>query len=842
MKPAEGAGMIKKNIALVIFVMVAAASGAGASMTAALYSTAMEANRQWLQHMACLHAAFIEAAIGPPGADGVRIDDPAFAMIRKIYACFDDFGTTGEFLVGFENGGRIVFKTSSREEKWGLPDPEASDRFELTAWMNRAMSGQPVSGIVTDYRNKQVMVACEPVLAHAMCVLAKMDMAEIRAPYIRAGMMAGVVALLLIGLGGYMVFGMTYPFVDRLKRHIRSSEVRRIGSRVQEIESFVRQNLDLMENHICVLDQNARILFVNAAWRRFADENGLGWRDYGVGRNYLDVCDGAQGRGSEGAAETAGALREMIRGKLQKFNQEYPCHSPVQKRWFLLRGNLISLNTKKRIILAHENITQKKIAEEQLRDSEALFRSVFEHAPLGVMLTDQQMRVLLLNYRICQILGYAEDEIKQMVFPEYTHSADLDTEIRFFEELFAGKRESYSLEKRFIRKDGQVVWCELTAAVIRLEDGRNSLAISMVNDITERRQMEKELRRAKDLADTANRAKSTFLANMSHEIRTPMNAILGFTQLLKRDPDLTENQARHLDTINRSGNHLLELINDILELSKIEAGRVDMHPESFHLTALIGDMESIYRVRAEKKGLQLEISRQGEIPEFVTADQDKVRQVMNNLLDNAVKFTDQGGIVVRIRAGSVGHTRCRIIMEVEDSGIGISSGETETVFEYLTQTENGRHRSAGAGLGLALSRTYARLLNGDLTVRSLPGKGAVFRFEFEALAGQHTDCQRLEPEAASSEACRAKTRVRAVDDQEACRDMPAAERLMAGPPIPDDLKLRIRNAVFEGDTDALHRQIDSLAEMDAGLASTLHQLAENYEYDELLKNIGFKGE
>jgi len=169
-------------------------------------------------------------------------------------------------------------------------------------------------------------------------------------------------------------------------------------------------------------------------------------------------------------------------------------------------------------------------------------------------------------------------------------------------------------------------------------------------DITAQKELEAALHKAKEEAERANRAKSTFLANMSHEIRTPMNAILGFSQLMQRDPEVTPRQRKQLDTINRSGEHLLALINDILEISKIEAGRVTLNPTAFDLHALLNDLEMMFRVRTDVKNLQFAVERIGEVPRFVVSDGGKLRQVLINLLGNAVKFTKEGGIILRVRA------------------------------------------------------------------------------------------------------------------------------------------------------------------------------------------------
>ena len=256
----------------------------------------------------------------------------------------------------------------------------------------------------------------------------------------------------------------------------------------------------------------------------------------------------------------------------------------------------------------------------------------------------------------------------------------------------------------------------------------------LVQEITHRKSVEASLRaseisltQAKHSADAANQAKSVFLANMSHEIRTPMNAVLGFAQLLQREVSLSPEGLNKVATIIKSGDHLLAIINDILEVSRIEAGRVEMHREPVNLPSLLDDLALMFRMRAEEKGLQFIHESATGLPRYVMADQGKLRQVMINLLGNAVKFTKVG--FVKLRAHSV--DRDRVAIEVHDSGIGISPEEQKKLFRPFERTHSGEQTAGGTGLGLAISREYALLMGGDIKVISATGEGSCFRFEFE---------------------------------------------------------------------------------------------------------------
>jgi CheY-like chemotaxis protein/anti-sigma regulatory factor (Ser/Thr protein kinase) len=240
------------------------------------------------------------------------------------------------------------------------------------------------------------------------------------------------------------------------------------------------------------------------------------------------------------------------------------------------------------------------------------------------------------------------------------------------------------------------------------------------------------MRTAKEAADRANLAKSAFLANMSHEIRTPLNAVIGFAQFLQRDETLGPEQRKKIGTIMRSGEHLLSLINNILDVSKIEAGRVVLEESIFDLRALLCDVEAMFQMRFDAKGLSLCLSVSDEVPCVVRADAGKIRQILINLIGNALKFTDKGGVAVRASASPAEGAACRVLMEIEDTGPGIDDEDMPKLFQTFQQTKAGLV-AGGTGLGLAISRQFARMMGGEVWVRSDPGQGSTFSCEISVV-------------------------------------------------------------------------------------------------------------
>jgi signal transduction histidine kinase/CheY-like chemotaxis protein len=237
-------------------------------------------------------------------------------------------------------------------------------------------------------------------------------------------------------------------------------------------------------------------------------------------------------------------------------------------------------------------------------------------------------------------------------------------------------------------------------------------------------------------AQNANQAKSTFLANMSHELRTPLNAILGYSQLMQRDNSIPSEHREYLNTINKSGENLLALINEVLEISKIEANRATLEPANFNIHNLILNLKKMFELKTNAKGLLFEVHGVNNLPRYIITDESKLRIVLTNLIGNAVKFTDSGNVIIRFSVHKDSPEKEYLLAEVEDTGPGIAEEEKDKLFRYFVQTESGKHIKSGTGLGLAISQDYAKMLDGEITVRSSLGEGSTFCLKIKIKEGE----------------------------------------------------------------------------------------------------------
>lgn len=423
-------------------------------------------------------------------------------------------------------------------------------------------------------------------------------------------------------------------------------------------------------------------------------------------------------------------------GRFSTYEQEY-IHKQGYTVPVKISGLLVRLKGKTYIWANIENIREQKLAE--INTNDLIFRlnqfkTTLDITLDGVFMFDAEtLKLIYVNQGAIRQLGYTEFELLHMTFadinPEYTlHQA--------FELLESLQRDTLAITIEMVHKHKThgLFPVEVSIQYVQMQ-GQRSRFIAISRDITERKQTEanteklmQEMEQAKSAAETANHAKSTFLANMSHELRTPLNAILGYAQILKRDTTLTTQQHDGIRIMQRSGEYLLNLINDILDLSKIEAERVEFCPTEFHLQDFLNSIIDLFQMRAKQKRITFSYQKLSRLPVVVRSDEKRLRQILINLLSNAIKFTDRGCVDFKV---TYQPEISRMLFEIQDTGIGIAAEHLSKIFLPFQQVGQDKYKNEGTGLGLAITQKLATMMNSQIHVTSQLWAGSCFWFELE---------------------------------------------------------------------------------------------------------------
>jgi len=420
------------------------------------------------------------------------------------------------------------------------------------------------------------------------------------------------------------------------------------------------------------------------------------------------------------------------------------------------------------------DITDRKLAEVEQTAQQAFLRQVIDVVPNIIFVKDKVGRILIVNQAGATMHGTTVEAMlgkREIDFnPNFTVE-QLEDFLAINRRVMQTRQSHTNLAESVVSASGETCWYQTVINPLIDVEGQVTGVIGATTDVTALKHAEQALQQAKEAAESASKAKSIFLANMSHEFRTPLNVILGFVQAMQRDPGLTLEQQEHLHIIHRSGGHLLSLINEVLDLSKIEAGHITLDESNVDLIDLLQSLEQMFRQRAAVKGLQLRLELAANLPQYVTIDANKLRQVLINLFSNAIKFTKQGQVTLRVQPVSQTPTqpndrtgdrtddrtddrtsdssltlnRATIRFEVEDTGIGIHPTELETIFDAFVQTQAGKVAPDGTGLGLTISRKFVQMMGGKFTVQSIPGQGSTFAFTLAVPLARSADVAPEQP-------------------------------------------------------------------------------------------------
>jgi len=421
-------------------------------------------------------------------------------------------------------------------------------------------------------------------------------------------------------------------------------------------------------------------------------------------------------------------VEPTLRGESNEDDWWFLCKDGTRIR---MRLTITVLRDRQGTITGYLGIARDRTHELSLEQDREMLQRAVESSRTGVLITDLDGMTVYANPAVVEMSGYPREELLGR------HCSLLESELNapdLREEILASMADGRIWKGEICNqhRSGQLYWVDNTVSPVRDATGRFTHHVSVIEDITLRRQALEELQRAKESAESTSLAKADFLSTMSHEIRTPLNALVGISNLLaKQEP--RPDQLENIRVLQSSGQHLMSLVNDILDFSKIEAGRLELESLPFSCHALCRSVVDNLEGDAREKGISLDLFWHAESPDWILGDPLRLRQILTNLVGNAVKFTSTGGVILRVRACGKLETLCGLEFSVNDTGIGIPRHKIGTIFEQFSQAEHSTtRRFGGTGLGLAISSRLVDAMGGVLGVESLEGKGSTFRFQLMA--------------------------------------------------------------------------------------------------------------
>ena len=513
-----------------------------------------------------------------------------------------------------------------------------------------------------------------------------------------------------------------------------------MDDRLELLDSVINS----VTEHLAIIDASGVIRYVNQTWVDFGISNGCVIRpnDW-LGVNYLAACEASSQAGDDFGIAASNLIRQVITAKLDSGYFEYPCHSPTETRWFMMRVRPLRWNGPPHFAISHHNITERKLAETALQNQETRLRAIVNYAVDGIITIDELGAIDSFNPAAERLFGYTAAEVTgknmKILLPE-PYQSEYDCYLANYGRTGQAKGIGIGREVVGLRKDGSTFPLNLALSELRL--GTRRLFTGLLRDISDRKAAESKLAQAaRDLeirnqeleqahrhALHATKAKSDFLASMSHEIRTSMNAIVGMADLLQ-STKLTPDQDNYVGRFSRATASLMDLINAILDFSKIEAGHMTLEAVPINLPNLVDSISELVAGKALVKHVELMVFVHPDVPQVVVGDPTRLHQVLLNLVGNAIKFTDVGYVTISIEPVGEPSTNPAMCFSVSDTGIGIPADKLQTIFEPFTQVDATTTRKyGGTGLGLNIAQRLVELMGGRLEVESTAGIGSTFSF------------------------------------------------------------------------------------------------------------------
>ncbi len=743
-----------KRVALLILIMTVSSIMITGITTAILYNTSFETQKMRLITNAQVGARLIEAIVRLNTIKSSDYQGGSFqatlSQIIDAYERISTFGKNDEIVIAKRDGDKIVLllangqsvNMDSKSEKRFEPIPFDS---EVVKTIRRALSGEAGSMVGIDYMGHAVLAAYEPVALLNLGLVTQLHMAEIRQPFIRAGLIAGMFTILFVISGAFLFIKITAPIINQLEE--RAMEFERING---ELEQEMTER-EYAEKAVCEREERYRLIYnrtpvmlhsindsgvlvsVSDYWTEV-----MGYERHEViGRPLTDFFTGE----SREYARLVTFPQFFKSGSINDASYQF-----VKKNGEIMETILSAISETDsdgnfvRSLAVVRDITEFKSISDALMDSQMRLVQVLEILPVGVWITDKKGRITYGNRA-----GQKIWEGIRHVAPE-NYGAYKAWSISTGEML---KPEDWGVSRALARGEAS------TEEELEIEcfDGTRKIvlnwampiigdkqdiqgAVAVNQDITDRKRMETELHKSKEAAESANLTKSQFLAVMSHEIRTPMNGVIGLTDLLLTT-DMTPVQNKYLENLRYSAYALLDIINDILDISKIEADKLTLENIEFNIRDVVQKSVFMMSQRASAKGVLLFTEIEPGMPEIFMGDPVRIRQIILNLTGNAVKFTEKGDIRVIITKLDIEYSDKQLpqskqkilplTIAIKDTGIGIPADKLDTIFESFTQADDFTTRKyGGTGLGLTISKRLTQMMGGTITVKSTPGIGTTF--------------------------------------------------------------------------------------------------------------------